>query len=97
MAAVTGTDGESFERQLATTHLFATPAEALSFVRSDAPRKIMQSVAEFSWSHGLYGPFAPDPGFVGMSFGDGSTWGDSSNVQLHFSPAFMAKAAEAGL
>jgi hypothetical protein len=32
-----------------------------------------------------------------MTFGDGSTWGDSSNVQLHFSPAFMAEAAEAGL
>jgi NitT/TauT family transport system substrate-binding protein len=97
MAAVTGTDSESFERQLATTHLFATPTEALSFVRSDAPRKIMQSVAEFSWSHGLYGPFAPDPGFVGMTFGDGSTWGDSGNTQLHFSPTFMAEAAEAGL
>jgi NitT/TauT family transport system substrate-binding protein len=97
MASVTGTDAESFARQLTTTHLFSTPAEALAFLESGQPRAIMQSVAEFSWSHGLYGPFAPDAGFVGIRFEDGSIWGDERNTQLRFSSDILRLAADDAL
>ena len=94
MAAASGTTLASFDKQLETTHLFATPASGVAFVTSDAPRRTMQSVAEFSFEHGLLGPAAPDPGFVGIAFPDGTVWGDSANVQLRFTDTYMRMAAD---
>ena len=57
----------------------------------------MQRVAEFSFDHGLLGPMAPDAGFVGISFADGSVWGSSGNVNLRFTDAYMKLAADGAL
>lgn len=95
MAAASGTNLESFKRQLSTTNMFATPAAGVEFVSSAAPATTMQRVAEFSYDKGLLGPMAPDPGFVGIAFADGSVWGDKSNVQLRFTDEFMRAAAQA--
>lgn len=97
MARAAGTDLAGYRRQLETTRLFDTPAAAVEFVTSDAPRTTMERVAEFSFSHGLFGPSAPGPGFVGMTFADGSTWGDADNVNLRFTDRFMRMAAEDAL
>ncbi len=93
MAAASGTNLTSFQRQLASTHLFTLPADGVAFVTSDAPRETMQRVAEFSWDKGLLGPAAPDPGFVGIEFADGSVWGNGDNVQLRFTAQYMRSAA----
>ena len=93
MATASGTDLQSFQRQLETTYLFQQPDEAVSFVQSRKPREIMEKVAEFSWEKGLYGPMAPDAGFVGIEFADGSVWGNGANVQLRFTDEFMRMAA----
>ncbi len=95
MAAASGTDLASFERQLETTYLFATPNDGVAFVTSEAPQKTMQRVAEFSFSKGLLGPSAPDAQFVGIEFADGSVWGNDGNVRLRFTEAFMQAAMEA--
>lgn len=89
MAAASGTNLASFRRQLATTHMFATREEGVAFVNSDAPQQTMQRVAEFSYDKGLLGPMAPDAGFVGIEFSDGSVWGNTQNVQLRFTDRFM--------
>ena len=97
MAAASGTDAAGYARQLETTYLFTDPAEAVDFVTSDAPRTTMQRVAEFSFDHGLLGPMAPDAGFVGIEFADGSVWGSTANVNLRFTDAYMRMAAEGEL
>lgn len=97
LAAASGTDAASYARQLETTYLFADPAEAVDFVTSDAPRTTMQRVAEFSFEHGLLGPMAPDAGFVGIEFADGSVWGSTANVNLRFTDEYMRMAAEGEL
>jgi NitT/TauT family transport system substrate-binding protein len=93
MAAASGTSLASYQRQLQTTRMFAEPEEGVAFVDSDAPKQTMQRVAEFSWDKGLLGPMAPDPGFVGIEFADGSIWGDARNVQLRFTNRFMRDVA----
>jgi NitT/TauT family transport system substrate-binding protein len=95
MASASGTSVASFQRQLETTHMFAAPAEGVAFVNSEAPKQTMELVAAFSWDKGLLGPTAPDPGFVGIEFADGSVWGNPDNVQLRFTDRFMRLAAEA--
>ncbi|HSG87926.1 MAG TPA: putative urea ABC transporter substrate-binding protein [Pseudomonadales bacterium] len=93
MAAASGTDLAGFRGQLETTHLFSRPEEGVAFVTSDAPRQTMEHVAEFSYARGLLGPMAPNPGWVGIEFADGSVWGNERNVQLRFTDAFMRQAA----
>ena len=89
MAAASGTNLASFQRQLSTTHMFSTPASGVDFVTSDAPQKTMQRVAEFSYDKGLLGPMAPNAEYIGIEFADGSIWGNTSNVQLRFTDQFM--------
>jgi NitT/TauT family transport system substrate-binding protein len=47
MAKASGTDLNGFGRQLATTHVFATPADAYAFVTADGVVKSMDSVRKF--------------------------------------------------
>lgn len=97
MAAASGSDVARYEAQLATTHLFDTPESGVEFVTSEAPRTTMERVAEFSFDQGLLGPMAPDAGFVGIEFADGSVWGSQGNVNLRFTDRFMRMAAEDSL
>lgn len=89
MAAASGASLTSFQRQLETTHMFAHPADGVAFVNSEKPRTTMERVAEFSYDKGLLGPMAPDAGFVGIEFADGSIWGNGDNVRLRFTDRFM--------
>lgn len=92
MAAASGTDLDGYQTQLETTYLFETARAGVDFVTSDAPAETMERVAEFSFDKGLLGPMAPDPGFVGIEFADGSVWGNTGNVQLRFTDTFMREA-----
>ena len=97
MATASGTDYAGYATQLETTYLFSEPSDAVTFVTSDAPSETMRRVAEFSFDHGLLGPMAPDPGFVGIEFADGSVYGSTQNVNLRFTDRFMRMAADGEL
>ncbi|VVO43962.1 putative urea ABC transporter substrate-binding protein [Pseudomonas fluorescens] len=97
MAKASGTDLPGFQSQLDTTKLFATPREALDFATSAQLPDTMRKVAEFSFQHGLLGEGAKDTSAVGMSFANGVTSGDKTNLKLHFDPSYVRLAAESKL
>jgi NitT/TauT family transport system substrate-binding protein len=97
MAKASGTDLPGFQSQLDTTKLFATPQEALAFATSAQLPNTMRKVAEFSFQHGLLGEGAKDTSAVGMSFANGVTSGDKTNLKLHFDPSYVQLAADAKL
>lgn len=97
MAEASATDLAGYKAQLATTKMFYTPAEAMEFSKSAELPKTMKFVAEFLFDKGILGEGAPSPEFVGVSFADGSVYGDSNNVKLRFDPSFMEMAASGSL
>jgi len=97
MAEASGTDLAGYNAQLATTRMFYTPAEAVAFTKSADLPKTMQFVAEFLFDKGILGEGAPTPEFVGVSFPDGSVYGDESNVKLRFETTYMQMAADGAL
>jgi len=96
MGVASGTDLGGYEAQLASTRIFYQPKDAVAFTNSDTLKKTMQSVAEFSFAHGLLGEGAPDAGFIGIETPAG-LFGDPGNVKLRFNPAYMQMAAEGSL
>ena len=97
MAEASGTDLAGYDAQLATTKMFYTPAAAVEFTKSAELPKTMKFVAEFLFDKGILGEGAPSPEFVGVSFPDGSIYGDTGNVKLKFDPSYMAMAADGSL
>jgi NitT/TauT family transport system substrate-binding protein len=97
MAEASGTDLAGYKAQLASTEMFYTPAAAVEFTSSAAMPETMKFVAEFLFNKGILGEAAPSPEFVGVSFPDGSVYGDESNVKLRFDIAYMEMAAKGEL
>jgi len=97
MAKASGTDLAGYQSQLATTKLFATPAEALAFATGASLPQTMQRVAQFSFAHGLLGEGAKSPEAVGMSFANGVALGDAGNLKLRFDPSYVQMAAQGKL
>ncbi|WP_394688705.1 putative urea ABC transporter substrate-binding protein [Hoeflea sp.] len=97
MAAASGTDLAGYQAQLDTTKMFYDPAEAVTFTKSAELPGTMKFVAEFLFDKGILGEGAPSPEFVGVSFPDGSVYGDANNVKLRFDTTYMEMAAAGGL
>ncbi|MCW5716468.1 MAG: putative urea ABC transporter substrate-binding protein [Bauldia sp.] len=97
MGVASGTDLAGFDAQLATTQMFYTPAEAVAFANSPELPTTMDYVRNFLFDHGILGVGAPNAGFVGIAFPDGTVLGDASNVKLRFDPTFMQMAADGAL
>lgn len=97
MGKASGTDLAGYDAQLASTKMFYEPAEAVTFVKSDALPETMKNVAQFSFDHGLLGEGAEDAGFIGIAFPDGSIQGSKDNVQLRFDAEYMQMAADGAL
>jgi len=97
MAKASGTDPAGFDSQLATTHLFSTPAEAYAFMTGDAVIKTMDLVRRFSYEHGILGQGAASPDVVGIQFPAGKLLGDAANVKMRFDPAFTKLALDGRL
>jgi NitT/TauT family transport system substrate-binding protein len=97
MAEASGTDLAGYDAQLATTKMFYTPEEAVEFTKSAELPETMKFVAEFLYDKGILGEGAPSSEFVGVSFPDGSVYGDEANVKLKFDTSFMEMAAEGTL
>jgi NitT/TauT family transport system substrate-binding protein len=57
----------------------------------------MRKVADFSFSHGLFGEGAKSVDSIGMEFASGATLGDAQKVKLRFPVEFMQMAAEGKL
>lgn len=96
MGAASGTDLKGYDAQLAYTEMFYTPAKALNLLNSPSLLSTMQSVAEFSFEHGLLGEGAPDAGFIGIETPSG-VFGDPSNIKLRFDPTYIQMAADGKL
>ena len=97
MGEASGTDLAGYEEQLATTQLFATPADAMKFATVAQLRETMDSVRKFAFEHGLLGENASSADFVGIAFADGSVLGNPNNVRLRFSADYVKLAAEGKL
>lgn len=92
MAQESGTDLKGFDQQLAATYLFSTPQQTLDFVSGPQIKTTMQSVAEFSFKHGLLGDGAADATTIGITTPAGN-WGNPANQKLHFTDEFVKLAA----
>lgn len=97
MAKASGTDLAGYKAQLATTKLFYTPAEAVTFTSSEQLPKTMDLVRSFSFAHGLLGEGAKTKDAVGISFPGGKVLGDAKNVKLRFDASYMTLAADGKL
>ena len=97
MAEASGTDLAGYKAQLDSTEMFFAPADAVTFTESGDLPKTMQFVAEFLFDKGILGEGAPSPEFVGVSFPDGSVYGDEGNVKLRFDTTYMQMAADGAL
>lgn len=97
MAEASGTDLAGYDTQLATTHLFLTPGEAVAFMRDPAIRTRMELVRDFCFDHGLLGEGAKSKEAIGIALPDGTILGDPQNVKLRFAPDITALAADGEL
>jgi NitT/TauT family transport system substrate-binding protein len=97
MAKASGTDLSGFGRQLATTHVFATPADAYGFVIGDGVIKSMDLVRKFSFEHGILGQGASSVDAVGIQFPAGKSLGDTHNQKMRFDSSFSKLAMDGKL
>ena len=97
MAKLAGSTPASFDAQLSTTHLYATPREGVAAAAAPALITTMTRVRDFSYAKGLFGPGATTPEAIGMTFPAGKTLGNKANLKLRFDPAFMQLAADGKL
>jgi NitT/TauT family transport system substrate-binding protein len=97
MATASGTDLAGFGLQLASTHMFALPADAYAFVTSDAVMKSMDLVRKFSFEHGILGQHASSADAVGIQFPAGKSLGDTANLKMRFDSSFTKLAMDGKL
>ena len=97
MAKASGTDAAGYQSQLATTHLFSAPAEALAFMTGEAAIKSMDLVRHFSFDHGILGQGAPSVDVVGIQFPQDKLLGDPKNIKMRFEPRFTKMAVDGQL
>ncbi|MCR9105635.1 MAG: putative urea ABC transporter substrate-binding protein [Gammaproteobacteria bacterium] len=96
LAEASGTDLAGYDAQLDSTEMFYTPQQALELNNSKTLMETMESVAEFSFKHGLLGDGAPDAGFIGIETPTG-VFGSPDNIKLRFDPTYMQHAADGKL
>ncbi len=97
IAAIAGTTPESYKAQLATTYIYADPADAAAYVMSPDMIVHTDRVRQFSFSQGLFGPGAASVDAIGIEFPGGETLGDTDNIKLRFNATYMQMAAEGAL
>jgi len=93
MATAAGTDLAGYNSQLATTKMFYTPAEAVTFTASADLMKTMEYVRTFLFAHNLLGEGAKSADAVGIGFAAGKVMGDKDSIKLRFDPTYMEMAA----
>jgi NitT/TauT family transport system substrate-binding protein len=97
MAKASGTDLAGFDGQLATTKMFATPAEAYAFTTGQSIVTTMDLVRKFSFEKGILGEGAKTVDVVGIEFPGGKFLGDTKNVKMRFDPTYTKMAVDGKL
>jgi len=97
MAKASGTDLAGFESQLATTRMFATPADAVAFMNGASAVATMDSVRKFSFDHGILGEGAKTVDVVGIEFPGGKTLGNKQNIKMRFDASYTQMAIDGKL
>jgi NitT/TauT family transport system substrate-binding protein len=97
MAKASGTDLETFKSQLATTHMYWTPADAMAAYTSDDLMKTNDMVRTFSFAKGLLGDGAGSADAVGIEFPAMKTLGNAEAVTMRFDPGYVQMAADGKL
>jgi NitT/TauT family transport system substrate-binding protein len=97
MAKASGTDLEGFNGQLATTHMYWQPADAVAAVSSEDLIAKMDLVRKFSFEKGLLGAGAKTVDAVGIEFPGGKTLGNAEAITMRFDASYMQMAAEGKL
>jgi len=97
MAKASGTDLAGFESQLASTKLFAKPADAVAFAESKDVGATMNHVRSFLFDKALLGKDAKSADAVGIELADKKVLGDAKNVKFRFDASFMKLAAQGKL
>lgn len=93
MAKLSGATPESFDEQLKTTFLYATPKAALQFMTGPQIVAANDRVRTFSFANGLFGAGARSVDDIGIQFAGAKVLGASQNIKLRFDPAYVAAAA----
>jgi NitT/TauT family transport system substrate-binding protein len=97
MAKASGTTLDDYLKQLATTALQYTPAEAVKLADGPQLPETMKRVAKFSFDKGLLGEGARSADAIGMAFPNGVVSGNAKNVKLRFDDSFLRLAADGKL
>ena len=97
MAKASGTDVKGFDEQLATTKLFSTPKDALTFTGSADLKATTEKVSKFLFDKALLGTDAKTAGAIGVEFPDKSVFGEKGNVKLRYDASYMQAAADGKL
>jgi NitT/TauT family transport system substrate-binding protein len=97
MAKASGTDLIGFGSQLATTRMFATPAQAYEFMTGEGVVKTMDLVRKFSFDHGILGQGASSVDAVGVQFPAGKSLGDTKNPKMRFDSSYTKLAMDGAL
>ncbi len=97
VAEASGDRLDSLTEQLATTHLFATPASAAQFATAPELKQTMNLVRNFCFAHGLLGEGTRSADDVAIRFPDGSVEGNTSRVRFRYDATYMKLAAEGKL
>ncbi|HIQ52384.1 MAG TPA: lipid kinase [Pseudomonas pachastrellae] len=92
MAEMAGTDVAGLQQQLAATHLFDQPAEALEFIQAPALKDTMSHVSDFLLEKGLIDMQASSSGAIGIQMPDGAVIGNADNVTLRFTDTYIRNA-----
>lgn len=94
LGEASGTDRAGYESQLKGMKMFWTPADSLAFIESQQAYNAMDSVRQFSFTHGLLGQGAANADFIGISMPNGKLLGDAKNVKLRFDTTYMQMARD---
>jgi len=96
MAKSAGGTLAEYKRQLTTTYMFYTPADAVAYIIGKQLKETMEFVRTFCFDHGLYGK-AKSKDEVGIQFPDGTIMGDPGNVKMFFTDRYMQMASDGQL
>ncbi|WP_457446791.1 putative urea ABC transporter substrate-binding protein [Roseateles sp. P5_E4] len=97
MAKASGTTLDDYTKQLATTALQFTPADAVKLASGPQLPETMKRVAKFSFEKGLLGQGARNADAIGVAFPNGVVNGNAKNVKLRFDDSFLRLAADGKL
>jgi len=93
MAKGSGTTLADFDSQLATTHLYETPADAVAFLKGVSLREGIDRVRDFCFEHELLGKKATSKDAIGVELPDGKVLGDKANVKFRIDGQYAGLAA----